>query len=162
MNKTPYRRLTLLCAVALAVTCASAAHAGPRLAGTHADARAARTIALKETATLRLTHNSVSTHEAEGQASGTLSGRLYLRIKVITASQMSVEFTGSHGSNMIAGSGVGHYTVSGSNLRFTGISKIVRGAGTYAHATGNDIRFEGTLNRIKSTLTTTISGQIST
>ncbi len=164
MKKIRRSRLAVLCALALSAACSSTVHAyaAARPAGAHVKAHAARVIALQETATLRLTHNSVSVHEAEGQASGTLRGRLYLRIKVETASRMSVSFSGSDGSSTLAGSGIGHYTVSGSSLRFTGTSKISGGTGKYAHATGNDIHFEGTLNRVKSLINTTFSGQIST
>lgn len=125
-------------------------------------ARAARTISLQESTALRLTRNSVSIHEAEGQASGTINGRLALRIDVETASRMSAIFLGRAGSSTLGGSGSASYTVSGSTLHFKGTAKITRGSGSYAHASGSGIQIEGTLNRQKSTITMTIRGRITT
>jgi hypothetical protein len=153
-------RLAAACAALLALGCVSsvAAQAGsgrPR-------ARAARTIDLQETASLHVTHNKGMSLEAEGKALGTIRGRLLLRIHVETISQMSVSFSGSGGSSTLAGEGSGRYTISGSTLRFKGTSKIIRGSGTYAHASGSGIRFEGTLNRVKGTIAMSMSGQFHT
>jgi hypothetical protein len=153
-------RLVAACAALLALGCVSsvAAQAG----GARLRARAARVIDLQETATLHITHNRAMIHEAEGHVTGTISGRLFLRIEVESVSQMSVSFSGSGGSNTLDGAGGGHYTISGSILRFKGTSKITRGTGAYAHASGSGIRFEGVLNRVKGTIAMSMSGQIRT
>jgi hypothetical protein len=141
---------------------AAHAQARARAGGKRAEAHTAGTIDLRETATLHLTRSRGMLHEAEGQASGTIQGRMRLRIDVETVSTMSVSFAGSSGSNALAGDGAGRYTISGSTLRFTGTSTITHGAGTYAHASGDGIRFEGILNRVKGTITMAITGQIHT
>jgi hypothetical protein len=147
--------------VIILVACLSAAtaYASTPSANGRADAHETRVISLQETATMRLTRTSVTFQEAEGRASGTIRGHLHLRIDVETASQMSALFSGSAGSSTLTGNGGGHYTVSGSIFHFTGTSKIVRGTGSFAHASGS-VRIEGTLNRLKGTIVMAISGQI--
>lgn len=125
------------------------------------DAIAAKVIPLKESATLKLTRNSVSIHEAEGQAQGTVQGPLSLRIDVETAERMSASFSGSSHSGAISGKGVAKYTVSGSILHFVGTISIVHGSGSYANASGTG-RIEGTMNRLRKIITMTMSGSIST
>lgn len=123
-------------------------------------AHTAGTVALRESATLRVTKSSPLNREAEGHASGTLAGKLNLRVKIENASRLSAAFTGSDGAGTLSGSGFAHYTISGSVIKFMGTVTISRGTGTYAHASGNGIRLEGDMNRSKGTIGLVIAGRV--
>lgn len=122
------------------------------------EATAARVLSLHEHATLGITRSSGSNLDAQGQASGTLSGLLSLHSVVISAERMSASFVGRSRSGTLSGQGVSNYRVSGSNLYYTGTVRITHGTGAYAHASGSGIRIEGVMNRQHRTITMTISG----
>ncbi len=127
-----------------------------------AQARRGKTIALQETAVLRLTNNDVNVHEASGSASGTFDNiRVHLRINVEDASKMTAQFSTNGSRGGLTGIGVANYNVSGSILRFSGTSRITGGSGAYTNARGHGIRIEGVMNRLKETLTMSFNGNMS-
>ncbi len=163
-NKKPVWRDRATAVSLLILTFAAIACVGgtglPAIADPGAAKASSRVIMLKETAQLRVTKNTPTVHEAHGQCSGTIAGALYLRIVVENATRTSQTFSGSSRAGTLSGRGVSTYRVAGSVLSFTGTISISNGSGTYAHAYGSGIHIEGSMNRLKGTISMEISGSM--
>lgn len=147
--------------IALLATCAAVCAAV--VGGSVGQAAARRgTIALHETAVMKLIKNEVNFHEAAGSATGTFKGRVRLRINVENASKMTARFASKGAKGGLIGSGVASYSVSGSILKFSGTAKITGGTGSYENAHGTGIHFDGVMNRLKETMTITFDGTMTT
>jgi hypothetical protein len=127
-----------------------------------ADAHQGRSVALQESAAMKVTVNDGKVHEAEGSVTGTVSGRVHLRMTVEDASRITAEFSTKGSGGGLTGTVAASYTVSGSILRFTGTSTITGGTGPYASAHGRGVQIEGVMNRLKATMSVKLAGTIRT
>ncbi|HEV7161924.1 MAG TPA: hypothetical protein VGN25_01590 [Solirubrobacteraceae bacterium] len=154
-------RLPLLAGpAAVALACAGLAGGSSYAAGAHVQGFESKVVPVQGSATLRVTHETGSIHQAEGIAHGTLGGTLHLTVDIETASRMKATFTDRLHGGTLSGSGSAKYTISGTVLHFVGTTGVTGGTGAYAHASGSGIRIEGSLDRLKKTLTMTIHGSM--
>jgi hypothetical protein len=120
----------------------------------------ARTTYLSETANLHLVaHQGTQILHEEGQASGTLRGRLTAVLN-IAYTQATVTFTASSPGGTLTGRGVESYYVSGKNGHFSGRMIITGGTGMYAHASASTLQTTGLIKRAHYELMMTVNGQL--
>jgi hypothetical protein len=131
--------------------------------GLAVQAAARTTIAVRESAALKVTDNDEETRDtvAVGTGTGTFDGQVRLRVHVIDGSKLSARFVSEGRGGSFVGGGGARYSVSGSILRFFGTVKVTGGTGRYASARGHAINIEGVLNRVKERMTMTLNGNIS-
>lgn len=121
-------------------------------------ATAARTVSLNDTGHLRETSHRNFYLNYSGQASGSVSGTLYLHLHVISTNRFSAEVSVyPHGSS-ITGSASGSYRNQGSVATFSGTLSVKRGSGSYSGAHGSGISFSGTTQRVSGATTVHVSG----
>lgn len=123
-------------------------------------AATARTTYLSETANLHLVaHQGTQILHEEGQASGTLRGRLTAVLN-IAYTQATVTFTANSPGGTLTGRGVESYYVSGKNGHFSGRMIITGGTGRYAHASASALQTTGLIKRAHYELMMTVNGQL--
>lgn len=127
-----------------------------------AAAQKGKTVALQESAALKIIKNEGSLHEATGRATGTVKGAVHLTLNVEDASHITGRYSTNGPDGGLIGTVVAKYTVSGSVLRFTGTSTITGGAGPYASAHGRGVHIAGVMNRLKGTMSVKLDGTIRT
>jgi hypothetical protein len=119
---------------------------------------AARSIRLSETAQLHLVaHQGTQVLHEEGQASGTLRGRLIVVIN-IGYTEATVTFTARSSSGTFSGRGIESYYVSGKNGHFSGRMSVTGGTGAYAHAPGSSLQTTGLIKRGHYEVEMTVNG----
>jgi hypothetical protein len=123
-------------------------------------AATARVTHLSETAQLHLVaHQGTQVLHEEGQASGTLRGRLTVVID-IGYTQATVTFTASSSAGTLTGRGVESYYVSGKNGHFSGRMTVTGGKGGYAHSSGSNLQTTGLIKRAHYEVLMTVDGQL--
>lgn len=148
-----HRALTiLLAAAATAVLAAPLAHG----------ARAARTVTLNDTAHLRLTSHHGFTLNERGTATGTIAGTIYIHLTVSSTNRVTAEVNIYPHAGSITGRAGASYRAAGPTATFTGTMNILRGTGTYRHASGHALSFTGTIRRTDDAITVRVSGRMST
>jgi hypothetical protein len=147
---------TCLCATALACTpVAGASGAGaPR-------ARAARTISLNETGRLHLTSKKGFTLNEEGAASGTIRGKIYLHLKIVSTNHVTAEVSIYPSSGSLTGNASAGYHVRGGTASFDGTMSVTRGSGGYRSARASGLGFAGTISRDNDAVTVHLTGSLS-
>jgi len=153
-----HRKLYFLAALA-AVAGVLALHGATGAEG--ATARVARSLSLVESGRLRLTSHKGFTLNEQGVASGTISGSLFLHLKVVSTRSVSAELSVYPSGSSMTGVASGSYTNRGSTASFSGTMSIVRGTGKYAHARGSGLAFSGTVQRSNDAVTVHLSGKLS-
>lgn len=109
-------------------------------------ARAAKTINVNQSASLRLVRKSGSVLHERGTATGTLPGAVTARF-VVSSLKVTGEVTFlPRGGGSITFAVEGFPRSTGSTARFSGTMSIVRGSGRYARARGG-ATFNGVVNR---------------
>ncbi len=128
-----------------------------------AAARRNRTVAIQESATLKVTEKNEKTREtiANGSGTGTFNGKVHMQVRVINGSKLASQFVTKTRGGSFTGEGTGRYSVSGSILRFFGTVKVTGGTGVYVTARGNGINIEGVMNRVSERMKMTLKGKIS-
>lgn len=120
----------------------------------------ARTTDLKETATLHLVaHQGTQILHEEGQAAGTLRGKLTVVIN-IAYTTATVTFTARSSEGTLAGRGIESYFVSGKNGHFSGRMNITGGTGAYAHASASNLQTTGLIKRAHYEVVMTVDGAL--
>jgi hypothetical protein len=123
-------------------------------------ATTARVIHLSETAQLHLVaHQGTQVLHEEGQASGTLRGRLTVVIN-IGYTEATVTFTARSSAGTLSGRGVESYYVSGKNGHFSGRMSVTGGSGAYAHASGSSLQTTGLIKRAHYEVQMTVNGAL--
>ncbi len=152
--------VTLVLAALLCMMPASAA------ATRDVGAYAARTYTLTETGHLHktsgrgITINQVLNEE--GSASGTISGTIYIHLKVVSVNRVTAEVNIYPSGGSITGYASASYRSAGSTASFSGTMSIERGTGRYAHASGSGLSFTGTVQRINDAITVRVTGRMYT
>jgi len=142
-------------AIALALSLAGAsAYARPV-------AHPARTISINDSARLHLTSHHGFTLNEEGNASGTIAGKIYIHLHVVSTNQVTAEVNIYPHGGSITGSARAGYHPSGSLAHFNGTINVTRGTGAYNGAHGNGLTFTGTVARSNDAVTVHVSGRMS-
>lgn len=137
-----------------AITPAAAAFAAP--------AHAARTITLNDTGHLHLTSHHGFTLNEQGTATGTITGTIYLHLNITSTNHVTAELNIYPHGGSITGHASASYRPAGPTASFTGTLNVIRGTGTYNHASGHGISFTGTIRRTDDAITVHVSGRLST
>lgn len=143
---------SLVAASALGVGAASAA--GPK-------AHASRTISLKETGNLRYSNKHGSEVKEQGYATGTLSGSIYLQLRLSSTKTVSATVQVYPKGGLLRGSASASYHNHGSYATFSGRMNITGGSGKYSKARGSGLSFSGKINRSNSAVVVYVSGRMS-
>ncbi len=123
-------------------------------------AATARTTYLSETANLHLVaHQGTQILHEEGQASGTLNGRLTAVLN-IAYTKATGTFTARSSGGTLTGRGTESYYVSGKNGHFSGRMTITGGTGRYAHASTSVLQTSGLIKRAHYELLMTVNGAL--
>ncbi len=117
----------------------------------------ARTVRVDDHASLHLVKYAGAVMIEEGQATGTLPGRTWVRL--IVSSKVSAHFEIHTHGGVIDGSGGASLKSSGRYASFAGWLKVSGGRGAYAHAHGKG-RLSGVIDRRTHTLTVTTVGSL--
>jgi len=131
-----------------------------------AGARAARTYSLNETAHLhRTSGRGITINQAlneQGSASGTISGTIYIHLRVVSTNRVTAEVNIYPNGGSITGSAAASYRSAGAVATFAGTMRIVRGTGAYAHASGSGLSFTGSIQRLDDAAVVHMSGRMIT
>ncbi len=126
-----------------------------------APALASKTFSLNENGNLHLTSKQGFTLNEEGPASGTVSGTLYVHLKIVSSTRVTAEISLYLHGGSITCSGSAGYKREGSTANFGGALSIDRGTGSYAKAHGSGLSFSGTIQRSNDAITVHVSGTAS-
>jgi hypothetical protein len=145
--------------VAVLVTTALLAGAGVVRSAT---ARAAGTLSLSDTGHLHLTSHHGFTLGEQGSASGTISGTIYIHLKIVSTNRVTAEVSIYPSGSSITGYATASYRPSGAVASFSGTMTIERGTGRYSGAHGTGLSFTGAVQRSNDAITVRVSGRMST
>jgi len=124
-------------------------------------ALAAKTFSLNENGALHLTSKQGFTLNEEGPASGTVSGTIYVHLKIVSSSRVTAEISIYPHGGSITCSGSAAYKRAGSSANFSGRLSIDRGTGSYADARGSGLSFSGTIQRSNDAIAVHVGGTAS-
>ncbi|HEY3970879.1 MAG TPA: hypothetical protein VGL79_05720 [Solirubrobacteraceae bacterium] len=96
-----------------------------------------------------------------GPASGTVSGTLYVHLKIVSSTRVTAEISLYPHGGSITCSGSAAYKREGSTANFAGALSIARGTGSYAKAHGSGLSFSGTIQRSNDAIAVHVSGTAS-
>src|ERR1700722_2685085 len=122
---------------------------------------AAKTFSLNESGSLRLSSKQGFTLNEQGPASGTVSGTLYVHLKIVSSTRVTAEISLYPHGGSITCSGSAGYKREGSIAKFSGALSIDRGTGSYAKAHGAGLSFSGTIRRSNDAITVHVGGTAS-
>ena len=123
--------------------------------------RAARTISLDESGRLHLTSKHGFTLEEQGPASGSVTGTIYVRLRIVSTSRVTAEVSISPRGGSISGVASASYHRGSSSATFSGSLSITGGTGSYAHAHGSGLSFSGTIQRSNDAISAHVGGTVS-
>ncbi len=134
----------------------SVASAATRPSGVRA--RLARTLSVTDTGHLHLVHNRGEYITEEGQATGTMPGKVkaYLEVGPTVVARFTIYTSGG----AISGEGSGKPKGRSEEPSFAGTMTVSHGTGRYKHAHGHG-GFYGTLNRVTYKLVVQTTGTLS-
>ncbi len=159
MRTHAYHRVCALSLAAAVATTALTAGAGVVRA---AAARAAGTLSLSDTGHLHRTSHHGFTLNEQGSASGTISGTIYIHLKIVSTNRVTAEVSIYPSGSSITGYATAAYRPSGAVATFSGTMTIERGTGRYSGANGSGLSFTGTVQRANDAVTVHVSGRMST
>lgn len=122
-----------------------------------APARAAHTASVDDTGHLRLLNASGSILNEAGPASGTLPGRV--KVRLVVRAEVTASFTIETNGGSIVGHGSAVLHSSREYSSFGGSLSVDRGTGRYAHADGGG-KLYGVIDRSSDALTVQTVGQL--
>ena len=159
---TPKRTGVAICTAGLlgaaALACAPAVGAA---GASGPSARVARTISLNETGRLHLTSKRGFTLNEEGAASGTIRGKIYLHLRIVSTNHVTAEVNIYPSGGSLTGSASAGYHVRGGTASFEGTMSVTRGSGGYRAARGSGLGFAGTISRDNDAVTVHLTGSLS-
>lgn len=130
------------------------------LAAAHT-AVAARAFSLNESGNLHLTSKRGFTLNEQGLASGTVTGTIYVHLKIVSTTSVTAEVSIYPRGGSISGDGSASYHREKTTAHFSGSLSINRGTGSYNHAHGSGLSFSGTIQRSNDAVTVRVSGRVS-
>jgi hypothetical protein len=144
-------------AVLLAPSASNAATPSAHQASTYSISESAH---LHKTSGHGITINQVLNEE--GHTSGTISGRIYIHLRVVAVNRVSAEVNIYPSGGSITGKASASFRSSGAVASFHGALTVVRGSGRYNHAHGSGLAFSGTIQRVNDAVSVHLSGRFST
>jgi hypothetical protein len=123
---------------------------------------ASSTISLNEKGSLHRTSSSGLKLNEQGTASGTVKGKIYIHLDVVSPNRVTAEVSIYPNGGSLTGTGSADYHVNGGTASFSGKMSIDRGTGTYAGAHGSGLAFSGTIQRLSGAVTVHLSGSMTT
>jgi hypothetical protein len=156
------RSLIRLLAVAATVSLEASLASGT-LALSTSQARAAvasdaRVLSLDENGSLHLTSKNGFTLNEQGLASGTVRGKIYVHLSIVSSSRVTAELNIYPSGGSITARGSASYHKERTRAIFSGSISIERGTGSYAHARGSGLSFSGTIARSNDAVTVHVAG----
>jgi hypothetical protein len=127
----------------------------------HRSAHVARTFSLNETGHLHLTNHHGFTLNEQGSAAGTISGTIYIHLKIVSTNRVTAEVNIYPHGGSLTGFAAASYRSGGATATFNGTISIARGSGSYSHARGSGLAFTGTIQRSNDAVTAHLRGQMS-
>jgi hypothetical protein len=124
-------------------------------------AQSARTISLNESGSLHLTSKRGFTLNEEGSATGTIRGKIYLHLTVASTNRVTAEVSIYPRGGSLTGKAAASYHVAGATASFSGTMSIARGTGSYRHARGVGLGFNGTISRSNDAVRVHLTGKLS-
>lgn len=118
-----------------------------------------RVLFIEETATLKLVKREGTTYWQEGTVTGTLSGKAAVRVTIGGPGVIST-FTVTLPNGTIRGRGTARIRPAGKVVHYKGTASITGGTGTYAQASGRDLRYGGTGAADASKATAQLAGKM--
>jgi hypothetical protein len=120
----------------------------------------ARTVSLNESGNLHLTSRHGFTLNEQGTGTGSISGTIYVHLKIVSTSRVTAEMNIYLKGGSISGSATAAYRREGAKGSFSGSLSIDRGTGSYDHAQGSGLSFSGTIQRSNYAVTVHVSGTV--
>lgn len=151
-------------AAALAVlTVAGAAAVGTGAAGAAGpSAKAAGTLSLNDSASLRLNNHKGVELKESGSAHGNLPGSIYIQLRLASSKSVTAKIqVYPSGGSISASASATYRVVTSSNASFSGTLNITGGSGRYAKAKGSHLSFTGTVHRPSDSVSVHVSGKMS-
>ena len=124
-------------------------------------ANVSRTLSLSDTGRLHLTSKHKFTLDEQGYASGTISGTIYIHLKVVSVNHVTAEVNIYPSGGSLTGYATASYHPAGAVATFNGSMYIARGTGHYSHAHGSGLSFTGTIKRENDAVTVHVNGRMS-
>jgi len=116
---------------------------------------------LSDTGRLHLTSKHKFTLDEQGYASGTISGTIYIHLKVVSVNHVTAEVNIYPSGGSLTGNASASYHPAGEVATFNGSMYIARGTGHYSHAHGSGLSFTGTIKRENDAVTVHVNGRMS-
>lgn len=148
-------------ATVLVLLCMPAPFAVAANSGTRPSADSSRTVSLRESGNLHLTSRHGFTLNEQGAGTGTISGTIYVHLKIVSTKKVTAEMNIYLKGGSITGEASANYRREGATGSFAGSLSIVRGSGSYANARGSGLSFSGTIQRSNYAVTVHVSGAVS-
>jgi hypothetical protein len=121
----------------------------------------ARTFSLNESGNLHLTSKKGFTLNEQGSASGSVTGPIYVHLRIVSTTRVSAEVSIYPHGGSISGNATASYHREKTTAHFSGSLSINRGSGSYNHALGSGLSFSGTIQRSNDAVTVRVSGRVS-
>jgi hypothetical protein len=122
-------------------------------------ANGARALSLNENGSLHLTSKSGFTLNEQGLASGTVKGKIYVHLSIVSSSRVTAELSIYPSGGSITARGGASYHEESTSAHFSGSISIDRGTGSYAHARGSGLSFSGNIQRSNDAVTVHVAGE---
>lgn len=115
---------------------------------------------MNESGNLRLTSRHGFTLNEQGPASGTVAGTIYVHLKIVSSRRVTAEVNiYAHGGS-ISGYAEAGYRREGATGNFSGSLSVSRGSGSYNHARGTGLSFDGTIRRSDYAIAVRVRGHV--
>lgn len=124
-------------------------------------ARVASTLTLTDSARLHLTSHHSFTLNEQGDASGTISGTIYIHLTIVSTNRVTAEVDIYPSGGSITGYATASYRPAGAVATFDGTMSVARGTSHYSGAHGSGLAFSGTVQRTNDAVTVHVSGRMS-
>jgi hypothetical protein len=154
------RLLTAAATVSLAASWASGTLATSASQARAAVASGAKVISLNENGSLHLTSKQGFTLNEQGLASGTVRGKIYVHLSIVSSSRVTAELSIYPRGGSLTAHGSASYHKQSTLARFSGTMSIERGTGSYARARGSGLSFSGTIQRSNDAVTVHVAGRV--
>jgi hypothetical protein len=123
-------------------------------------AHGAKTVSLNESGSLHLTSKHGFTLNEAGTASGTISGTIYVHLKIVSTSHVTAEVSIYPKGGSVTGYGTASYHKEKTSGDFSGTMTVNRGTGSYNNARGSGLSFSGTIQRSNDAVTVHVAGTV--
>jgi hypothetical protein len=153
------RSLGVAATVSLAASLASGTLALSASQARTAVGSGARVLSLNENGSLHLTSKNGFTLNEQGFASGTVRGKIYVHLSIVSSRRVTAELNIYPSGGSITAQGSASYHKERTSARFSGSMSIERGTGSYAHARGSGLSFSGAIARSNDAVTVHVAGK---